>query len=74
MQIRCRVFLTTQTQADNKPWVVGFGSLCEYVNVVEGRDGRKEAEITLLSRTELLRIADAGGPSSSTFHSFDPPS
>lgn len=46
MQIRCRVFLTMQTLADNRLCVFSFGSLFEYGNVAEGGDGRKEAEIT----------------------------
>lgn len=37
-----------QTLADNRVCVFGFGSLFEYVNVVEGRSRRKEAEITRL--------------------------
>lgn len=64
MQIRCGVFLTMQTLADNRLCVLGFGSLFEYVNVVEGRDGWKEAEIILLIHSGLLSLADAGEPSS----------
>lgn len=74
MQIRCGVFLTMQTLAGNRLCVLGFGSLFEYVNVVEGRDGQKEADITLLIRSGLLRLADGGDRSSSTFHSFNPKS
>lgn len=64
MQIRFGVFLTMQTLSDNRLCVSGFGGLFEYVNVVEGRDRRKEAEITLLIRSGLLRLADPGDPSS----------
>lgn len=38
-----------QSLADNRLCVFGFGSSLEYVNVVEGRGGLKEAEITLFS-------------------------